>query len=318
MGKENENDDIIDDGIRFPDEELSPEEEARLRGEIIDPDGGDDDDDVDVDALAELAGTDDDESGSPMVPHGRFHEVNERAKQTAAEAAAEKERADRLQAELDALKGGPGATPNGTPPADAEAAHNEAIKKLEVEYTEAMFEGETERAAEIRMQINEANQARAVEIAMERIRQDQAREREAEQRKAAVSQFEVVVQRMEQQYPQLDINNKDADHDAIALVVALRDQYIADGKSPAEALEAAATRTAERFGFAQVEQKPAGNRQTETVRRNAAAAAQQPPRMNAGTSDRSMMGSKKSVTEMSDKEFDNMDPEYERKLRGEA
>lgn len=311
MGTQGENGAVDEqDEFRFKDEDLSPEEEAALRGDAVDDPEDTDDDDIDEDALAALAGDDDDgKGGSPMVPHARFHEVNERAKEL--ERQLEEERAS---------KNPPENPPAQKTPEESEQEYRNGIKDLEKQYNEAMFNGDADVAADIRMQINSAIEARAEERALEKMRAAAAQEKAQERQQQVVERFNAVVEQMEKEYPQLDVNSESADPEAIAMVVALRDQYIQAGKDPAEALEAAAKRTAERLGFAA--QSPAagqqGNRQQETLRRNAQAASQQPPRMNAGMSDRALTTRSKSVTQMTDKEFDNMDPEQERNLRGEA
>lgn len=301
---------LQEEEFRFPDEELSPEEEARLRGEVTDDgldDDVEDDDDLNLEVLEKIAG----DEGSPVVPHARFHESNEARKAAEAAAQAERERADALEAQLQQLQGG-AQQQQDQPPDD-----RPSIADLEQQALDAVLEGETERAVQLRMEINNRlkEEARAEALAEQRA---QEATRAAQQ---AAAEFDKVVDSLEAQYPALNINNKDADLIAIDAVNAAMQREIAAGKSPTEALQYAVQAVAERFGYAPAKQQAQrqGARSPQAVAaRNAAAASQQPPPMTAGMGDRAFSGQRKSVNEMDDKEFENMDPEYERKLRGEA
>ena len=303
-----------EDEFKFPDEELSPEDEAALRGEVLDDDQDNDDDadeEIDEAALERLAGDD-----SPVVSHGRFHEVNENRKAAEAREAAEKARADAAEAELAALRA-------GQQPAQQQQQQQDdrpTIEDLEGQATDALLEGDTERSKQIRMEIN----ARIQEDVLARVMAEQRAQEAQREARAAAASFDKVISTLEAQYPALDINNPDADLIAIDVVNAVMQRQIAEGKTPAVALENAVKDVAKRFNYEPAggsEDKPrprANSNRQSTVVRNANASAMQPPRMEAGMGERAFSSSKKSVAEMSDKDFDNMDPELERKLRGEA
>ena len=287
MGTQQEQDQEIEEkAFGFEEENLDPEEEARLRGELIDEEEEDPEEPISAEVLEKIAG-----EGSPVVPHARFHEVNERNKEL-----------ERLLAERDAE--------------DARKAEKASadLQEMELKHYQLLLEGSEDEAVALRLEINK----RIMEDAKRAARDEIKAEKEAEQAKEAANALNTVITSLEKQYPMLDINSESADEFAISAVNTQMQQFLAAGKSPAEALSDAVALVVDRLGLSGAEIKPAKSNKQQAVVRNAKAAEMQPPRMNGGMGDRALRHGIKPVSQMSDKEFDNMDPEYERKLRGEA
>ena len=296
MGTEN---DQIDDNLAVvPDDELTPEEEAALRGEDFEG-GGDDDEgegepplDATPEELAEIAG----EGGSKMVPHARFHEVNEENK--------------RLKAELEARTAQP---PVDEPPTGP--TFDEQIDAKIQQHSELMFSGEEEEAKKVMREILSLQEQKAVSQAVAVV---EARTAQRQQQ----AEFNSVVKSIEESYPQLKAGSPNANVDAINDVVDMRDLYISRGMSPTQALQAASEKVAAMYGFeAPARQAPKTTATTRPgIRENAVAAANQPPRIPGGMGDRALAKevTLKDIQKMSDKEFENLDPALEKKLRGEA
>jgi len=297
MGTQQEQDqqDQQEKAFGFEIEELDPAEEARLRGEELpeednqeEEDQEEDDENISAEILEKIAG-----DGSPMVPHARFHEVNERVKDL-----------ERQLAERD----------SATQQAAIEASHD--IADMELKHYQLLLDGAEEEAVALRLEINK----RILEDAKQAAKNEILAEKKAESDRIAAENLNSVITSLEKTYPALDVNSPNADSFAIDAVNTQMQKLMAEGKSPADALSNAVAIVAERLNIA-----PAGQQQTQrngnqqkTIVRNAKAASMQPPKMNGGAGDRALQHGIKPVSQMSDKEFNNMDPELERKLRGEA
>ena len=165
------------------------------------------------------------EEGAPqprrdaVIPRARFDEVN-------AKLHAEREEANRLRAELEALN-----KPNAAQAAEID------VDTLEDQFFDAIINGEKERAKEIRAQINAEiyNKARA---ASEEVVSTTLTQREIQ------SSFAKVVEQTVTDYPFLDSNSPDANAEAIGEVVEWRDFYLSKGDTPAAALQKAAAKIA--------------------------------------------------------------------------
>lgn len=295
MGTQQEQDqqELQEKAFGFEIEELDPAEEARLRGEEL-PEEDDqeeedeDDDNISTEILEKIAG-----DGSPMVPHARFHEVNERVKDL-----------ERQLAERD----------SATQQATTEASHD--IADMELKHYQLLLDGAEEEAVALRLEINK----RIMEDAKQAAKNEILAEKKAESDRAAAEKLNSAIAHLEKTYPSLDVNSPSADSFAIDAVNTQMQKLMAEGKSPADALSNAVAMVAERLNIAPASQQQAqrNSNQQKTIVRNAKASAMQPPRMNGGAGDRALQHGIKPIKDMSDKEFNNMDPEYERKMRGEA
>ncbi len=211
------------------------------------------------------------EDGAPqprrdaVIPRARFDEVN-------AKLHAEREEANRLRAELEAL--------NRSSTTQADAID---VDTLEDQFFDAIINGEKERAKEIRAQINAEiyNKARA---ASEEVVSTTLTQREIQ------SSFTKAVEQTVTDYPFLDSNSPDANAEAIGEVVEWRDFYLSKGDTPAAALQKAAAKIAPIYSkAADPTPEPMTDKRKQAAIANAAkASAAQPPAVEAGIGNRAI------------------------------
>ena len=197
-----------------------------------------------------------------VIPRARFDEVN-------AKLHAEREEANRLRAELEAL--------NRSSTTQADAID---VDTLEDQFFDAIINGEKEMAKEIRAQINAEiyNKARA---ASEEVVSTTLTQREIQ------SSFAKVVEQTVTDYPFLDSNSTDANAEAIGEVVEWRDFYLSKGDTPAAALQKAAAKIAPIYSKAAPE-LPTDKRKQAALATAAKASAAQPPAVEAGIGNRAI------------------------------
>ena len=199
-----------------------------------------------------------------VIPRARFDEVN-------AKLHAEREEANRLRAELEAL--------NRSSTTQADAID---VDTLEDQFFDAIINGEKERAKEIRAQINAEiyNKARA---ASEEVVSTTLTQREIQ------TSFSKAVEQTVSAYPFLDSTKPEANAEAIAEVVEWRDFFIANGESPAVALQKAAGKVAPLYAAKSEPTPPAvDTRKQKAVEVAAKTANAQPPSVEAGVGNRSI------------------------------
>lgn len=208
------------------------------------------------------------EEGAPqprrdaVIPRARFDEVN-------AKLHAEREEAARLRAELEALTKKPEPTDNN-------------IDTLEDEYFEAMIAGDKTKAKEIRATINAEIFTRAQAASEETVTATLT------QREIQTS-FSKAVEQTVSAYPFLDSTKPEANAEAIAEVVEWRDFFIANGESPAVALQKAAGKVAPLYAAKSEPTPPAvDTRKQKAVEVAAKTANAQPPSVEAGVGNRSI------------------------------
>ena len=211
---------------------------------------------------------DDDEPEEPqpkrdtVIPRARFDEVN-------AKLHAEREEANRLRAELEAL--------NRSSTTQADAID---VDTLEDQFFDAIINGEKERAKEIRAQINAEIYTKA------RAASEEAVSTTLTQREIQTS-FAKVVEQTVTDYPFLDSNSPDANAEAIGEVVEWRDFYLSKGDTPAAALQKAAAKIAPIYSKAAPE-LPTDKRKQAALATAAKASAAQPPAVEAGIGNRAI------------------------------
>ena len=304
---EEEEEEEEEEGEGSGEEEEEEEEEEADRGDGLPED--------DEDGLRKVAGDDEGggRKGSGVVSHGRFNKVNEAYKSERAERL-------RLEEELARVRG-------GSKPADdgkKKAAEFDFDAK-EAEYLEAVSEGETDKAKAIRREIN-------AEFRKQSVAEATAAAKQAVSQQAAQTAFAEAVADVTEQYPFLDSKSKVKNDRAISLVVATRNQYIADGKTPAQALRMAAKdvgplfvkknlKAADADDGEEEEEKGQRSKMDELrarrLKRNAAAANNQPPPSKGGVGDR---GDKTrfDAGSASDEEFRSLPAAERKRLRGDA
>lgn len=298
-----EQDDLnLDDG-NDDDEDLD-------RGDEVDPDL-DADDDLDPDELAELA-----EGRSKSVPHARFHEVNERAKLAEQVAQEEREARIRLEERLAILQGG------GQQPKKEERQPAFDFDAKEDAYTEALMEGDSAKAREIRKEIRAAERAEIEAEVSQRTEGKLAQQ-------AATQQFMDEAERVIEKYPFL-ADGKGQNTEAVAEVKEWRDFYISKGDPAHTALRKAAAKVGPLYAEDDGEDddgedKPQKKlslvelrkqKQAQDRIRNAKAGGQQPPAVKGGMGERGRNRSL-AVEDLTDEEFDKLSPAEKAELRGD-
>lgn len=289
------------------DEELEQElEEEEDRGDDVDPDLPDLDDDADEDHDDDGEGDGEDEtpakpekSGSKMVPHSRFNEVNDALK-------AEREARLHLEEELARARG---TQPKPEPAKQQEQAPAFDFDEAEDRYMDAVMEGDTAAARAIRAEIRkedraEAERAATFAVDQRRAQEDQARETQSLQQTAA---------ELYKKYPQLNGAGDKADHDLIEMTLALRNKYIQNGERPADALRKAATKVCGEVDLVDDDDDPDETPRQRMVKRNLERANRIPPR-EIGSGERSRPV---DYSELSEEEFDKLPEREKRKARGD-
>ena len=199
-----------------------------------------------------------------VIPRARFDEVN-------AKLHAEREEANRLRAELEAL--------NRSSTTQADAID---VDTLEDQFFDAIINGEKERAKEIRAQINAEIYTKA------RAASEEAVSTTLTQREIQ-SSFAKAVEQTVTDYPFLDSNSPDANAEAIGEVVEWRDFYLSKGDTPAVALQKAAGKVAPLYAAKSEPTPPAvDTRKQKAVEVAAKTANAQPPSVEAGVGNRSI------------------------------
>ena len=197
-----------------------------------------------------------------VIPRARFDEVN-------AKLHAEREEANRLRAELEAL--------NRSSTTQADVID---VDTLEDQFFDAIINGEKERAKEIRAQINAEIYTKA------RAASEEAVSTTLTQREIQ-SSFAKAVEQTVTDYPFLDSNSTDANAEAIGEVVEWRDFYLSKGDTPAAALQKAAAKIAPIYSKAAPE-LPTDKRKQAALATAAKASAAQPPAVEAGIGNRAI------------------------------
>lgn len=259
---------------------------------------------------------------SGSVPHSRFNEVNERRKE--AERLLEQERAENARLRR-----------QQQPPAEAGAAQDGAaagkqseqaqafdFDAKESDYLNALMEGETEKAMQIRREVNAAlvEQARSNAKAEARAELEQAEALRSQ--KAAMDALSEEAVSVVKNFPYLDTEEGQV---AMEMIIERRNSLAAKGMAPHLALREAAALIAPRFapagstpakdlktGAAQADSREAAART-----RGAQASVAQPPVPAAGVGNRATGSDTTDVAQMDDDQFDRLSEAEKRRLRGD-
>lgn len=273
-------------------------------------DGADDQagkqDDLDPDVLRELAG---EEEKPRMIPHARFNEVNESLK-------TEREARLRLEEELARAKGAAPA-PQDKPAKEEPAGFD--FEDADARLDEAMYEGDSDKAKQIRAEIRAAERAELERLADEKAEARYQARMEEQRQEQTRTEFEKAAAQAAAKYSFLDGNSPDLDEEAVGEVIALRDAYVDRGMGLAEALTKAADRVAKLHGHTETEEEtdpPAKEKQRLTadqITRNLDREKQIPAR-DKGVGERA---NRIDYENLSEDEFDNLSESEKRKARGD-
>lgn len=281
MSKQMSEDDLdldqdVDQFDGVDDEDL----ESQDRGDDLDDDSdadvdadadadSDSDNEVDLETLEELAGT----KKQQAIPKPRFDEVNNAYKN---------ERDRRLQLEEE------NARLRGNAPTQQEQREQKPtvdLDDLEEKWTDAVADGDTALAKELRKQIREEEKR----IAREEARQEFEAAENAREQKRAATAMQAAAAEAVQKYSFLNPDSDDYDEESLDLCVSIRDTQIRKGVDPVEAIRIAAAKVARMNGVAvegddkpakKEQEKPnlAQQRKVDAIKRNADINNKQPPR----------------------------------------
>lgn len=273
-----------------------------------------------AEACAAAKASADESALSDSVPHARFNEVNMRRK------SAEQE-AERLRVENEALKAGKPAAAKADDQGQDTSGKGNAASEIDVDakeqaYLDAIMDGNTDAAKQIRREINQHLMTQASSEALKTARAEITERQQAEALANAGKLLATTANAVVSDYPFLD---DPAHSEVLDMIEARRDALIAKGTPVHEALRQAADFIAPRFapeGFAPAKssEKPAPKtdlRQAAAVARGAQASIAQPPVPAAGMGNRATGSDAKSVANMSDEDFDRLTAAEKKALRGD-
>lgn len=305
------------------------------RGDQVDPsltaenlealvDANDDGDDVageEVDAGGTAEGGEGaadagDQAGKPApgtIPKGRFNEVNQKRKDAEAALELANKELERYRAQEAATAKAPAATPApaATTPA-ADAAPD--LEAQEEAYEQALIDGDTKKAAQIRRDLNASMLAQAkAEAKAEAVQ-------ELTQRQTA-QLLNTTAQNVSAAYPWLD---KPEGATALKLIVSMRNTLVNDGMPIHLALLEAATTIAPKF--APDDETPSRDsasgqpakdlRPAAALARGAADSTAQPPALQAGIGQRAT-AARVNVSQLTEEQFEALTPAEKKRLRGD-
>lgn len=199
----------------------------------------------------------------------------------------------------------------------------DAILAMEKQYNKLLADGEIDKAAELMSKIRRGERE-IVELKAD------MKAQAAEIRAREAARYDIVLERIEEAYPQLNPDHDDFDKDLVQDVADLKEVYQKRGYAPSKALQLAVkkllgseTRTQETATEVtpRVSDKDvATERKKAAVARNADAAKRTPPSTRDIGLDHDKAGgglSPKDVMNMSQEEFAKLTEEQLRKLRGD-
>lgn len=194
----------------------------------------------------------------------------------------------------------------------------------ETKYMNAVLDGETEKAKQIRAEIRQMERAQ-LQAEMQQSMQ------ETSQRTQAQIRLDSAVQEVVSQYPQLDINGEAPDQSLIDETNELMSGFLNAGYDPVDALKKAVGYTTASLGVnmdvnekavipdsktRDLSAEKSAKRLQEGAEKREKATTQQPPKLS-GESQRSRDDNVVDIFKMSDKDWNNLSDEQLRKLRGD-
>lgn len=160
---------------------------------------------------------------------------------------AERQRARDLEQQLLALQAAKPQDAADAAPTGVAVGANEDLKQLFAERDDALYSGDTEKAAELNMKIFDVQQELATQAAIERIDARNAEQAAKSAEQQMQLQASANAEAVGKKYSFLDFQSEKANHEAIDLVVAQRDRLVSQGVPFAEAILQAAEKVAPLF-----------------------------------------------------------------------
>lgn len=295
-------------------------EEAALSGEDFQPtedddagdsgaakdDGGADKssdqkkDDIDPDVLAAIAG----EDKPKMVPHARFNEVNEEAK-------AHRARVLALEEELARVKGASPAAPKKEDPKPETFDFDAAEER----YSEALLDGEKDKARQIRAEIRAEEQKAADKRAQEAADRLYKTNKAADEAARTKLEFDLALSKAYAAYPFLSNDSADKNQDAIDETLVWHQHFVAKGETPAKALELAAAKIGPRYAPKAAEDQ---NKAAETPKPDLAKALARADKVPPKAEGVGARASSLNVAKMTSKDIKALAPDEEARLAGDV
>lgn len=284
-----------DEGFEVPADETETTE-VEDRGDVIASDE-DDELEVDADVLAQLAA---DETTKPDTDPKKDSLYKERR-------LLQEENA-RLKAELEAM-----AAPVAAEPAKEEPPAFD-IDAKEAEYADAVIEGDVERAKGLRKEIRQFEQA----AMKDELRREQE---QADRAKTVGERMTAVITQAFTDHPELNHKSDVYNPNLVGKINLMAKAYEAQGKPADEALSLAIEDfIPKKEAAAEVDPEVAKNAAAAAAlakKRNAIAAASQPPGLGGvGTGERAAAGVR-SIEDMTDAEFNALPEREKKRLRGD-
>lgn len=278
-------------------------------GEEVDAGGGAEEGDA---ATAEAG----DQAGKPApgtIPKPRFDQVNQKRKDAEAALELANKELERYRAQEAATAKAPAAAlaPAATTPAAAAAPDLEAQEEA---YEQALIDGDTKKAAQIRRALNESMLAQAkAEAKAEAVQ-------ELTQRQTA-QLLETTAKNVTDAFPYL---NTAEGAEALDLILAARDRKMAKGMPAHLALLEAANAIAPKFApddETPSRDSPTGQpakdlRPAAALARGAADSTAQPPALQAGIGQRAT-AARVNVSQLTEEQFEALTPAEKKRLRGD-
>lgn len=252
---------------------------------------------------------------SPFIPVARFNQVNQAKNDLAEKLAA-------AELELETLRKGSAPPPPAATPAPAPAEPEFDVQAKEIEYADALMEGDSKRAAGIRQEINAHIQEQASLQAEARIERRNSAQTQADALQAASAQAVA-------DFPYLDTPEGE---DAMDLILLARDKSIRAGVEPAKALADAVSKIAPRFAPQEATPQPGegtpgsrlptaapatDNRTTNAIARGAQDSMRQAPIAPVGLGNRATE-TRLDVSQMTEKQFEALPEAEKKRLRGDV
>lgn len=194
----------------------------------------------------------------------------------------------------------------------------------ETKYMEAILDGETEKAKQIRAEIRQMERQQLQNELQQSMEQ-------TSQRTQAQIRLDSAVQDIVSKFPQLDINGEAPDQDLINETNELMSGFLNAGYDPVDALNKAVGYTTASLGMnmdvdeqavipnsttRDLSAEKSAKRLKESAEKREKAQSQQPPKLS-GESQRSRDDNVVDIFKMSDKDWNNLSEEQMRKLRGD-
>ncbi|MFN7152942.1 MAG: hypothetical protein ACK4OE_04555 [Acidovorax sp.] len=263
---------------------------------------------------ADDAGGDQGRPAAAGIPKGRFNEVNQQRKEAQAALALANKELERYRAQEAAAAKAPSAAPApaAVAPAQAPAAATPTdLDAQEEAYEQALIEGDTKKAAQIRRAMNESMLAQAKAEAVQELTQRQT-----------AQLLETTAKNVNDAFPYL---STEAGAEALDLILAARDRKFAKGMPAHLALLEAANTIAPKFA-PEGEDTPSrvsdstpsakDLRPAAALARGAADSTAQPPALQAGIGQRAT-ATRVNVAQLTEEQFEALTPAEKSRLRGD-